>query len=182
MSNDKQIDGKCNAQTRDGGFCANPPVTGSKRCRMHGGTADNAGENNGNYKHGLYAEIGLTEEERDLMETIEEDLGDIEMYDLLLEHQLARYLRAADVVDEPAITPDYTSEGFTAGESLDMNDGPLANRAGLISGILDKKSKAEHRVAKIDDGVKQRVESSLDDDSQAAIIKTLDSLTGDDSE
>jgi len=31
------IPGRCNARTRGGGYCQNPPVTGKTRCRMHGG-------------------------------------------------------------------------------------------------------------------------------------------------
>ncbi len=36
MSNDEPVDGRCNAKTRDGGYCANYPKGDSDRCRMHG--------------------------------------------------------------------------------------------------------------------------------------------------
>ncbi len=39
MSSAAPVPGKCNAKTRDGGYCASDPVTGAKRCRMHSGTA-----------------------------------------------------------------------------------------------------------------------------------------------
>lgn len=39
MSTKEPTTGKCNAKTRDGGFCPSDPVAGSTRCRMHGGTA-----------------------------------------------------------------------------------------------------------------------------------------------
>lgn len=58
MSHDSPTDGKCNARTRDNGYCANPPVDGADRCRMHGGDPD-AGppEGNGNGEtHGLSAD------------------------------------------------------------------------------------------------------------------------------
>lgn len=37
MSNTEPVEGLCNAQTRDGGYCGKRPVTGSERCRYHGG-------------------------------------------------------------------------------------------------------------------------------------------------
>jgi len=57
MPNDEPVDGRCNAKTRDGGYCGSWPVTGSDRCRMHGGTSPGAPENNGNAaKHNLGAD------------------------------------------------------------------------------------------------------------------------------
>jgi hypothetical protein len=48
---------RCGAKTRSGAPCKSAPVTGRRRCRMHGG-ADGSGapkgERNGNYKHGRY--------------------------------------------------------------------------------------------------------------------------------
>jgi hypothetical protein len=50
---------QCGARTRSGAPCRSAPVTGRRRCRMHGG-ADGSGapkgERNGNYKHGRYTE------------------------------------------------------------------------------------------------------------------------------
>jgi hypothetical protein len=55
---------RCGAKTRSGAPCKSAPVTGRRRCRMHGG-ADGSGapkgERNGNYKHGRYtAEVAAT--------------------------------------------------------------------------------------------------------------------------
>jgi hypothetical protein len=51
--------GRCGARTRSGVACKSAPVTGRRRCRMHGG-ADGSGaprgSKNGNYKHGRYTE------------------------------------------------------------------------------------------------------------------------------
>ena len=48
---------RCGAKTRSGAPCKSVPVTGRRRCRMHGG-ADGSGapegSKNGNYKHGRY--------------------------------------------------------------------------------------------------------------------------------
>jgi hypothetical protein len=50
---------RCGARTRSGAPCKSAPVTGRRRCRMHGG-ADGSGapkgERNGNYKHGRYTQ------------------------------------------------------------------------------------------------------------------------------
>jgi len=55
---------RCGARTRSGAPCKSPPVTGRRRCRMHGG-ADGSGaprgSKNGNYKHGRHtAEVAAT--------------------------------------------------------------------------------------------------------------------------
>ena len=44
----------CGAKTRTGAACRNNPVTGKKRCRMHGG-ASLAGKEHWNYKHGYWS-------------------------------------------------------------------------------------------------------------------------------
>ena len=44
----------CGAKTRSGGHCMNHPVTGKKRCRMHGGTSI-SGKGHWNYKHGYWS-------------------------------------------------------------------------------------------------------------------------------
>jgi hypothetical protein len=63
---------RCGAKTRSGAPCKSAPVTGRRRCRMHGG-ADGSGaprgSRNGNYKHGRYtADVAATR--RWLRETI----------------------------------------------------------------------------------------------------------------
>jgi hypothetical protein len=46
---------RCGAKTRSGTPCKSAPVTGRRRCRMHGGADGSgapSGPRNGNYKHG----------------------------------------------------------------------------------------------------------------------------------
>jgi hypothetical protein len=55
---------RCGAKTRSGSPCKSAPVTGRRRCRMHGG-ADGSGAPEGskncNYKHGRYTkEVAAT--------------------------------------------------------------------------------------------------------------------------
>jgi hypothetical protein len=48
---------RCGAKTRSGAPCKSAPVTGRRRCRMHGGAHGSgapSGSRNGNYKHGRY--------------------------------------------------------------------------------------------------------------------------------
>lgn len=60
---------QCNAKTRGGGRCKNPPVRGSKRCRMHGGNSLR-GINSPRYKHGLYSKYAG--------QSLRDVLGDLE--------------------------------------------------------------------------------------------------------
>jgi hypothetical protein len=49
--------GRCGARTRSGEACKSAPVTGRRRCRMHGGANGSGapcGARNGNFKHGRY--------------------------------------------------------------------------------------------------------------------------------
>jgi hypothetical protein len=56
--------GRCGARTRSGEPCKSAPVTGRRRCRMHGGAAGSGaptGARNGNFRHGRYTkEVAAT--------------------------------------------------------------------------------------------------------------------------
>ena len=55
---------QCGARTRSGAPCKSAPVTGRRRCRMHGGAEGSgapSGPRNGNYKHGRHTkEVAAT--------------------------------------------------------------------------------------------------------------------------
>ena len=54
---------RCGAQTRSGGACRSPAVSGRKRCRMHGG-AHGSGAPTANQnacKHGLFTRNAIAE-------------------------------------------------------------------------------------------------------------------------
>lgn len=90
MTSEEPIEGRCNAQTRDGDYCANYPVNGSERCRMHGGTnpggaREGAGappDNTNRTDHGAYTDHHnlyneeFSEREVDLADQIFEDYYD----------------------------------------------------------------------------------------------------------
>jgi hypothetical protein len=52
---------RCGARTRSGEPCKSAPVTGRRRCRMHGGAEGSGGARNGNFRHGRYTkEVAAT--------------------------------------------------------------------------------------------------------------------------
>lgn len=77
MSNPAPIDGKCNAKCRDGGFCGQDPIGGTKRCRMHGG----AGSGHQG-THGLSSKFRLRYCEPHLQERLDELMADPELIDV----------------------------------------------------------------------------------------------------
>ena len=57
-SNEVSHGNRCGAKTRSGAPCKSAPVTGRRRCRMHGGAPGSgapSGSRNGNFKHGRYS-------------------------------------------------------------------------------------------------------------------------------
>lgn len=71
---------RCGARTRAGGQCLAPAISGSFRCRMHGGKGSGAPKKNKNaLKHGWYtAEMRQTRRSMaELVRSLEEDLEDI---------------------------------------------------------------------------------------------------------
>ena len=62
MTQDKPM--RCGAKTRSGGPCQSWPVTGKRRCRMHGGAPGSgapSGSRNGMYQHGYYTKEAIAE-------------------------------------------------------------------------------------------------------------------------
>jgi len=92
MSNDEPVDGKCNAQTKDGGYCANPPVNGAERCRMHGGTQP-TGMDSPNAIHGLRSPY-LSEEDEEIYDEVREH-SNVELLQEELWMVKTKLLRAA---------------------------------------------------------------------------------------
>ena len=62
--NDTALHGRWGARTRSGAPCKSAPVTGRRRCRMHGGAEGSGaptGARNGNFRHGRYTkEVAAT--------------------------------------------------------------------------------------------------------------------------
>lgn len=57
---------KCLARTRRGTLCQTSPVTGKKRCRMHGGAKGSGAPkgNNNAFKHGCYSAKAIRTEQK----------------------------------------------------------------------------------------------------------------------
>lgn len=105
MTSEEPLDGRCNAQTRDGGYCTQWPVTGSERCRMHGGTAKK-GRDHPQYKHGGYSKhlmSDLSDREQEAYESLVETLESDDPEDRLnvvreaLAEAYMKYKRSGDV-------------------------------------------------------------------------------------
>ena len=65
QANDK---GRCFAKTRRGTLCQTLPVTGRKRCRMHGGTNNGAPKGSQNaFKHGSYTRETIANRKETMM-------------------------------------------------------------------------------------------------------------------
>lgn len=64
----KLVQSRCGAKTRAGTECRSPPVSGKKRCRMHGGAKGSGApsSNQNALKHGRYTREAL-EERRQMM-------------------------------------------------------------------------------------------------------------------
>jgi hypothetical protein len=61
MTSENPTDGRCNAETRDGGFCEASPLDGADRCRQHGGAStgpdpESMKGNQNARSHGLHAD------------------------------------------------------------------------------------------------------------------------------
>lgn len=108
MSNPDPKDGRCNAQTRDGNYCANYPVEGADRCRMHGGQSpgnpEGAPEGNQNAKtHGAFSEhfrSDLTDAEQRALDALVDHLESIDdertIAAEIAAEALLKYKRSAD--------------------------------------------------------------------------------------
>lgn len=66
----------CGAKTRSGEPCPNKPVTGSKRCRMHGGKSL-SGVDSPKFKHGLYSKYAPQQIQEKIDDYIEADPLDL---------------------------------------------------------------------------------------------------------
>jgi hypothetical protein len=57
----------CGAKTRNGSLCKSPPVTGKRRCRMHGGSAGSGAPigNKNAFKHGHYRAKAIRERKKE---------------------------------------------------------------------------------------------------------------------
>lgn len=104
MSSDEPTDGRCNAETRDGGYCENYPKGDSDRCRMHGADAGAPdGDENGSYDHGAFSEhwrSDLTDAEIESLETMVGHLKSIDdersIAAEIAAEALLKYKRSAD--------------------------------------------------------------------------------------
>lgn len=153
MTNEEKVDGKCNAQTRDGNYCANPngfrtPHLGEGRCYLHGGLSEGGGAPEGNSnakKHGLYMSRQkyfdeLSDEEKEFVDAIVESLLEDAPFDRqnFAKFQMVRNIaidmhkmrRANEYVDEKGVVDRDRTVGYTDdGKPIKVDEENVVNVA-----------------------------------------------------
>jgi hypothetical protein len=107
----------CGAKTRSGEPCKTPAMENG-RCRMHGGKAGKTHAKNQNAtKHGIYGRV-LTDEEKDLWDSVE--LGRVDDELKLCRLRLMRAIRAEqEAKDQPELDGRTVEPAVVGGVPLD---------------------------------------------------------------
>ena len=98
MSSETPTDGRCNAQTRDGGYCENYPTGENDRCRMHGADGGAKEGNNNAVTVAAWAEDFVT--------------------DFLRDDEIDRVKDFAEIAGEPESAQE--AAGYAAGLALEQ--------------------------------------------------------------
>ena len=98
MRNDDPVDGRCNAETRDDGYCANYPKGDGDRCRMHGSDAGAPEGNDNAVTVGAWAESFVS--------------------DFLRDDEIKRVNDFAEIAGEPESAAE--AAGYAAGLALEQ--------------------------------------------------------------
>ena len=137
MSSDEPLSDRCAAKTRDGGYCENYPVTGSNRCRMHGGTQPK-GMDSPNAVHGLRSDY-LSEEDQEIYKEVRQhsnvDLLQEELW--MTKTKLLRAARATEGNEGVAMAQDLL-EKIEDGEADDEVVRALAKLLSVSDGAVDR--------------------------------------------
>lgn len=133
MSDDEDLNGHGRPAGEEG---ANAAPEGNDYGKGNsGGPGAPSGPANPNWKHGLYSQY-LSPEDREIIEQIDgEDAA--EKLEMLIDINITRLLRAAEILDEPVYVEKILNEDTTI-EELDMKDGPLAQRAEILSKMIKR--------------------------------------------
>jgi hypothetical protein len=129
VSNDEPVDGRCNATTRDGGYCAKDPVRGRDRCKSHGGQTPTKAENprqgapEGNtnrLEHGAYSDPAnlydnLDDGPKEFVDRLTEQYLGIAPFDA--DDPRADRLRMTSVI----MYQEWAARGRVEAESMEVN-------------------------------------------------------------
>lgn len=135
---------------------ANAAPDGNDYATGNSGGGAPAGPANGNWKHGLYSQY-MSPEDRKIIKELDGKNAP-EKLELLIDHHVARYLRAAKEADAPSIEDIMATidgQHVKVGEELDMKDEPLAHRADLLAKMIKK-------YEEITDGKKYTIQGAVD--------------------
>lgn len=182
MASDEPISGRCAAETRDGGYCENYPVTGADRCRMHGGTQPK-GMDSPNAVHGLRSQY-LTDEDREIYEEVRQhDNADLIQEEIwTIKTKLLRAAREAggneaeplvrDILEDVDDVDEETIAGLA--EILQLSQASLDKALGRLNDLV----KTHHKITEgdtlnVDHSGRIDGERTLGDEEKAAIREGL---------
>ncbi|AXR81510.1 hypothetical protein [Natrarchaeobaculum sulfurireducens] len=127
MSDDEEVNG----HGREPGNNAAPEGNDYGKGNSGGGAP--SGPANGAWRHGLYSRW-MSEEDEELMLELDGKDG-AEKLELIIDHMIARYIRACKELNQPEMISVVTEDGQEHND-LDMGDGPLAERADKIRKLI----------------------------------------------
>lgn len=150
----------CGAKTRSGKPCQSSPVSGKRRCRMHGG-ATPTGRQQGPIRHGIYSKR-LTDEERSLLPTI--PVGTLDAEIIIARIILHRLIAMHDEIQAAPNDPKNMA-GFRNEVSIERPDGTtytmrVPDTFGLMDRCLGRIARLELTRARLIASMRERGEGA----------------------
>jgi len=146
MSNEEPVEGKCNAETRDGGHCAlksgyKTDHVGEGRCKFHGGAGSGAPKGNVNaQKHGIYTQRSnyydnLPGEEKAWVDALVESMMEDAPFDKENFQKFQMVREIAIDMHKKRQANDYTSDEGLIQENIvrDENGDPMMREGELVT-------------------------------------------------
>lgn len=158
---------------------------GEGRCKLHGGAANNRGENNGNYKHGAWSKYADYDD--DVLESVAQVEDDLAVLEELRNERLAQYYTVLQYYAETegVQVAQQILDKIDSGEDIDRGmiselarvmqvstqsmDNLIARIQSLTNDIADRRGDLPRTV---------REEHSLDDDALDRLSESIDSAYG----
>jgi hypothetical protein len=140
----------CGAKTRSGKLCQQSPLSGNRRCRLHGG-ATPKGRQQGPIRHGIYSKR-LTEEEKALWPTIK--VGSLDDEIRIAKIILHRLIETHEAIQAAPLDPKNAAGFYPAEISITTPDGKtvtmkVPDTYALIDRFLGRIGRLELRRARL---------------------------------
>lgn len=192
MTSEDPTPGRCNATTRDDGYCESYPVQGRDRCRMHGG-AQPQGMDSPNAVHGLRSDY-LSEEDQEIYDEVSQhDNAELVQEEIWsIKTKLLRAAREADGEDGQQMARNLV-EKVEDGEAdadvvralaklLKTSEGAVDRAIGRLNDLVKTHHKiTEGDTVNVEHSGQIDGERTLGDDEKAAIREGLASRRDTDS-